>query len=176
MIDDQARNPPFGSNLTFPIEHYSRFHQTSGTTGQAHALARHTGELGLGGGVLDADFRTAGVGRTTVSSFLFRSVRFSDSGARSMRRTAWVASAIAGGGMRSTARLRTLLDNRVTAICSTPTYALHLAEVAAEENIDLSAATVRTIIVAGEPGGSIPATRSHIETAWGARTCSTITA
>jgi phenylacetate-CoA ligase len=74
---------------------------------------------------------------------------------------------IAGGGMRSTARLRTLLDNEVTTICCTPTYALHLAEIAAEEKIDLAPSAVRTIIVAGEPGGSIPATRSHIEQAWG---------
>src|SRR4029077_4455999 len=70
--------------------------------------------------------------------------------------------AIAGGGMRSTTRLRTLLDNEVTAICTTPTYALHLAEVADEEKLDLTSGNVRTIIVAGEPGGSIPATRSHI--------------
>jgi phenylacetate-CoA ligase len=69
--------------------------------------------------------------------------------------------------MRSTTRLRTLLDNEVTAVCCTPTYALHLAEVAAEEKIDLTAGKVRTIIVAGEPGGSIPATRSHIEQLWG---------
>jgi phenylacetate-CoA ligase len=47
---------------------------------------------------------------------------------------------------------------------------MHLAEVAAEESIDLSASKVKTIIVAGEPGGSIPATRSHIERLWpGAR-------
>jgi phenylacetate-CoA ligase len=44
---------------------------------------------------------------------------------------------------------------------------LHLAEVAAEEKIDLAAGSVRAIIVAGEPGGSIPATRSHIEQLWG---------
>ena len=51
-------------------------------------------------------------------------------------------------------------------LCTTPTYALHLAEVAAEEKIDLSAGNVSTIIVAGEPGGSIPATRAHIEQLW----------
>src|SRR4029079_3574313 len=26
--------PPFGTNLTYPIERYARLHQTSGTTGQ----------------------------------------------------------------------------------------------------------------------------------------------
>src|SRR5262249_16349974 len=34
LIDDQTANPPFGSNLTYAVEEYSRFHQTSGTTGK----------------------------------------------------------------------------------------------------------------------------------------------
>jgi len=72
--------------------------------------------------------------------------------------------------MRSAGRLRTILDNGVTILCATPSYAIRLAEVASEEGIDLSAAQVRRIIVAGEPGGSIPATRALIESRWcGAR-------
>ena len=39
----------------------------------------------------------------------------------------------------------------------------------AEEGIDLPASSVRALILAGEPGGSIPATRGRIEAAWGAR-------
>src|SRR5262249_44096806 len=35
--------------------------------------------------------------------------------------------------------------------------------------IDLAGSPVRALIVAGEPGGSIPETRSRIEAAWGAR-------
>src|SRR2546427_4772341 len=31
---DQTEHPPFGSNLTYPIERYVRLHQTSGTTGR----------------------------------------------------------------------------------------------------------------------------------------------
>src|ERR1051325_6529226 len=34
LIEDQKQHRPFGSNLTFPVEEYSRFHQTSGTSGQ----------------------------------------------------------------------------------------------------------------------------------------------
>src|SRR5262249_40288293 len=62
-----------------------------------------------------------------------------------------------------------LLDNEVTVVLCTPTYALRLAEVARDEQIDLAASSVRALIVAGEPGGSIPATRQRIESAWGAR-------
>jgi phenylacetate-CoA ligase len=77
---------------------------------------------------------------------------------------------IPGGGMRSPARLRSILDNEVTVICITPSYAVHLAEIARAEAIELSLSRVRRIIVAGEPGGSIPATRALIEKLWlGAR-------
>ena len=51
----------------------------------------------------------------------------------------------------------------------TPTYALRLAEVAAEHKINLAQLAVEKIIVAGEPGGSVPAMRERIEAAWGAR-------
>ena len=33
LVEDQRRAPPYGGNLTFPIGHYTRCHQTSGTTG-----------------------------------------------------------------------------------------------------------------------------------------------
>src|SRR5205823_10408749 len=52
----------------------------------------------------------------------------------------------------------------------TPTYAMRLAEVAAEEKIQLSSLQVRTLIVAGEPGGSLPAVRARLTERWrGAR-------
>ena len=57
----------------------------------------------------------------------------------------------------------------MTTLLCTPTYALRLAEVAAEHKINLHTLTVEKIIVAGEPGGSVPATRERIESAWGAR-------
>jgi phenylacetate-CoA ligase len=78
-----------------------------------------------------------------------------------------------GGGMSSAARLRFLLDNEATVVFCTPTYALRLAEVAEANGIRLASTTpgykVRALIVAGEPGGSIPGTRSRIEQAWQAR-------
>jgi phenylacetate-CoA ligase len=44
-----------------------------------------------------------------------------------------------------------------------------MAQTAAAEGIDIAASAVRALIVAGEPGGNIPATRERIETAWNAR-------
>jgi phenylacetate-CoA ligase len=73
------------------------------------------------------------------------------------------------GGLSSFARLRMLIDNRATVVLCTPTYALHLAQVAREQGTDLRESAVRKLIVAGEPGGSIPATRQRIEESWNAR-------
>jgi phenylacetate-CoA ligase len=73
------------------------------------------------------------------------------------------------GGMTTSARLRYLLDHRITIVLCTPTYALHLAEEALQESVSLAESSVRGLIVAGEPGGLIPATRLRIESAWGAR-------
>jgi phenylacetate-CoA ligase len=58
-----------------------------------------------------------------------------------------------------------------TTVCCTPTYALRLAEVAEATRAGgwLAALGVKVLIVAGEPGGSIPATRRLIERRWGAR-------
>ena len=75
-----------------------------------------------------------------------------------------------GGGMSSVARVQAILDHRATVLCCTPTYALHLGEVAAKEGMDLNTSAVRTILVAGEPGGSLPAFRERLAAVWpGAR-------
>jgi phenylacetate-CoA ligase len=34
LIADQRAHPPYGTNLTYPLGHYTRLHQTSGTSGE----------------------------------------------------------------------------------------------------------------------------------------------
>src|SRR5258708_2059560 len=34
LLASQAREPPYGDLLTYPVERYSRLHQTSGTSGR----------------------------------------------------------------------------------------------------------------------------------------------
>lgn len=56
-----------------------------------------------------------------------------------------------------------------TVTWTTPSYAWHLGETAKAQGIDPARdLAIRKIIVAGEPGGSIPATREAIERLWGA--------
>ena len=69
------------------------------------------------------------------------------------------AHCIPAGGMSSQARLAMIDTLQPTVVCCTPTYALRLLEAAGEMRGgggDLSASSVRMLIVAGEAGGSIP--------------------
>src|SRR5216684_4380838 len=79
------------------------------------------------------------------------------------------ALAIPGGGQDTAQRLAAMESLGATAVCCTPSYALHLAEAARERGIALERLGVRTTVHAGEPGAGIPAVRARIEAAWGAR-------
>jgi phenylacetate-CoA ligase len=170
LATDQAENPPYGTNLTFSTDRYCRLHQTSGTSSGRPLRwldTRESWESLLS--CWQAIFARLDLRPSDVFFFPFSFGPFLGFW------TAFEAAARAGylvlpgGGLTSTARLRFLLEHKATIVCCTPTYALHLAELAAEEGIDLAHSPVRMLIVAGEPGGSIPATRNRIEAVWGAR-------
>ena len=76
--------------------------------------------------------------------------------------------AIPAGGLSSANRLRMMERLRPEVLCCTPTYGLRLAEVGAECGIETRELGVKKLIVAGEPGGSLPAVRARLEAAWNA--------
>jgi phenylacetate-CoA ligase len=171
LIDDQRAHPPYGSNLTCPLERYTRFCQTSATTTGTPMRWLDTPESWdwmIGNWVRVYQTADIGAGDRIFFAFSFGPFLGFWVGFEAAARIGCMA--IPGGGMRSAARLRTIVETSTTVLCCTPTYAIRLAEVAGEEGIDLAACKVRTLIVAGEPGGSVPATRSYISKLWrGAR-------
>ena len=170
LAADAALNPPYGTNLTFPLDHYSRFHQTSGTTGQPLRwldTAESWDAMVMGWTRVFAAAEVKASDRVlfafTFGPFLGFWMAF-----EAAQRLGCLA--LPGGGLSSASRLQMILDNGVTVLCCTPTYAARLAEVAEAENIDLRAAKVRRLLVAGEPGGSIPPIRARLSRLWnGAR-------
>lgn len=172
LVADQQANGPHGSNLTFPAEHYTRFHQTSGTAGAPLRWLDTPESWSLMTDSWSEVFRAAGVNRADRVFFAFSFGPFLGFWLAFESAARLGCLCLPGGGLGSAARARMIVDNAATVLCCTPTYALRLAEVAAQEGIDLQRSKVRRIIVAGEPGGSVPATRSRIEQAWpGARVC-----
>ena len=167
LVEDQRRCPPYGTNLTYPIEQYTRYNQTSATTGTP---LRWLDTPESWQGLLDnwkQVFAAAGVGAADRVMFTFSFGPFLGFWTAFEAATQVGCLCLPGGGLGSPARLRMILDNRATALCCTPTYALRLAEVAQEQRIDLADSAVKVIIVAGESGGSVPATRERISRGWG---------
>lgn len=168
LVEDQRRHPPYGSNLTFPLERYVRLHQTSGSTGEPLRWLDTVESWRWVYGCWSRVFEACGLEASDRIFFPFSFGPFL--GFWAAFDAAWTAGylALPGGGVSSLGRLRVMLDNRSTVVCCTPTYAIRLAEIAAEEGLDLVSSEVSKVIVAGEPGGSLPAVRSRIAELWGA--------
>ncbi len=169
LAADQVANPPFGSNLTFPVERYSRLHQTSGTTGSPLRWLDTPESWDWLMQCWRQLFDMMGLRPTDRLFFPFSFGPFLGFWAGFDGANRHGHLCLAAGGMSSIARLQFLRETGATVVCCTPTYALRLAEVAVQEGVDLKATAVRAILVAGEAGGNIPATRELISNAWGAR-------
>lgn len=170
FVEDQTQNPPYGTNLTYPLTRFSRLHQTSGTTtGQPMRWLDTPASWNWFMHCWAEIFRLIELQPEDRLAFPFSFGPFIGFWAGFEGANRLGNLCLSGGGMSSQARLKLIEDNQATFVCCTPTYALRLAEVAAEMGFDLAGSSVRGLVVAGEPGGSIPATRSRIETAWGAR-------
>ncbi len=164
-----ADGETFAVNRTYPVDHYVRFFQTSGTRGRPLAVLDTAEDwewwLECWQYVLDA----AGVSAKDRVLLAFSFGPFvgfwSAFDALVLRR----ALVLPGGGLNSLGRIDLIRRTQATAVFCTPSYALRLAHVAAEHKINLAHLSVEKLIVAGEPGGSVPAIRERIEREWGAR-------
>ena len=169
LADDQLDHPPYGTNLTYPLDSYTKLHQTSGTTGKAPLRvldtptswewwARCWGHV----------YRGAGIGRGDRIFFAFSFGPFIGFWAAYEGSRTVGAMSIPGGGMQTEQRLQAMLDNAATVLCCTPTYALRMADAAERLGIDLAQSSIRATVHAGEPGASVPSVRARIEAAYGA--------
>ncbi len=173
-LDNQRQNPLYGDNLAAPTSLAMRSHQTSGTSGRT--------PLRVLDGIKDWNwvaemwaygFYAAGVRRDDIVYFCFGYGTFIGFWGAHYCSEKLGATVIASGGQTSEGRIKQILDLGATTVCATPTYALRLAEVARTMNVDLAASQVNKVILSGEPGGSLPATRRIIEEAWGAEVMDT---
>jgi phenylacetate-CoA ligase len=171
LVADQQAAPPWGTALTEPLQHYTRYCQTSSTTGRPMRWLDTNESWQWMLECWKVVYRAGGVSAGDRVFFPFSFGPFL--GFWAGFEAAWQVGlhAVPGGGMSSQMRLGLIEAVAPTVLCCTPTYALRLAEVAAarEGARPLAESSVRLLVVAGEPGGSIPSTRARIEQAWGAR-------
>ena len=170
LVADQELHPLFGTNMTYPINEYIRLHQTSGTTGRPLKILDTQESWDWWAECWTSVYQSAGVSRDDIVFLAFSFGPFigfwsAYEGAKRLG-----ALTVPGGGMDSLQRLRAMQEIDATVLVCTPSYALHLAEVAQEHGLDMRLSSVRITIHAGEPGASIPSTRDRIQNAWNART------
>ena len=169
LVDDQADNPPYGTNLTFEHDAYTRIHATSGTTGRRLTCLDTNESWAWFTFCWQEIYRAIGINREDRIFAAFGFGPFVGFWAGFEAAQQIGALAIPGGAQSSEQRLHWLLEAQATVLLSTPTYALRLIEVAREKGIDLRASAIRNTIHAGEPGANVPSIREQIESAWGAR-------
>jgi phenylacetate-CoA ligase len=159
---------PIGKHLAAPMNDVVRVYSTSGTTGTPSYIpltaedlrnwidisTRSYGATGLAAGERMVTTYNAGpfVAGVTLDAF------------------ARIGVCHIPVGAGNTERLMTAVQLlQPTALGCTPSYAMYLAEWAAERGLDVSSSSVNKILVAGEPGGGEPEMRRRIEEAWNAR-------
>jgi len=169
-MQGQIDNPPYGPILAAPREIAIRYHMTSGTTGRTPIR------------VLDSMKDWEWIAEMWCYGFWGFGIRPQDTVFFAFSYGTFVGFwgahyacekigclVLPGGNMTTEGRVKQIVDMGATVVCSTPTYALRMAQEAQALGIDLATGPVERLILSGEPAGSIPATKQLIEEQWGAK-------
>ncbi len=168
LVASQAEHG-LSQHHTYAKEDYKRVHRTSGTHGSPLIILDTAADWQWWSDAWQHVLRAADVNEhdRVFMAFSFGPfIGFWSAYEACVQRGAQL---IPGGGLSSLARLEFMRQTLPTVVACTPSYALQLAGIAHEHHFPLSDLPVRRLLVAGEPGGSIPAVRERIESAWHAQ-------
>lgn len=76
---------------------------------------------------------------------------------------------IPGGSLDTTRRAMFINTFQPTILCATPSYAFYLGNKMLDMGQNPQDSTITKLLVGGEPGASVPATKQRLETLWGAQ-------
>ena len=159
---------PVGDHLCAEPEEIVRIYSTSGTTGTPSYIPLTAGDLDNWVTGSARSYAASGVaaGERIVSTY--NAGPFAAGAALAAFDRIGLCHVPVGTGNteRLMAAIRLL---RPHAVVTTPSYAAHLVEWAAERGAELSGSSVRRVLVAGEPGGGEPAFRAMLEQGWAAK-------
>ena len=172
LRESQARAAPFGDYLCVPESEVHHIHGTSGTTGQPtmfavgredwQTIANNHARILWGMGLRPGD--------TIFIAAIFSLYLGSWGAMLGAERLGAKCFPFGAGAPGMTARAAQWLNTvKPAGFYSTPSYALHLAEVARDQGLEPRDFGLRVMFFSGEPGASIPGIRDRIEDAFGAR-------
>lgn len=168
----QTAHPPFGNYLCVPEAEVFHVHGSSGTTGRPTAFAIGRDDWDA---IANAHARIMWAmglrpGDTICVAAVFSLYMGSWGALAGAERLGAKAFPFGAGAAGMSARCAQWLDMlKPAAFYGTPTYALHLADVAKENGLNPRDFGLKVLFFSGEPGASIPGIRDRIEELYGAR-------
>ena len=151
---------PFGL-FASPMEEIVRLHASSGTTGKPIVVAYTKEDLEVWTSVMVRTLASFGLGRGDVIQNSYGYGLFTGGLGAHYGAEGLGATVIPISGGNTDRQIMVMRDFRVTAICSTPSYFLHLIERAAELGIDIRELPVKAGVFGAEPWTD--SMRRHIE-------------
>lgn len=169
-VNAVAQARPWGPFLACEQQDILRVHFSSGTTAKPSHICWTERDIQRWADLFARYFYAQGVRAGHVYQAMVGFAWFVGGMGVAMAAQRLGCALIPAGNGDSERQIQTLMDMRVDAVFATPSFAAHLAETAAKMGVDLRESNVRTVMVGGEPGGSLASTRRRIEQTWGART------
>ena len=157
---------PFGL-FASPIEEVVRLHASSGTTGKPIVVAYTREDLDVWTNVMVRSLASCGITHGDIVQNAYGYGLFTGGLGAHYGAEALGATVIPISGGNTERQIMVMKDFRVTAICCTPSYFIHLLERAGELGIDVRNLPLRTGVFGAEPWTE--SMRRHIESAGGIR-------
>lgn len=164
-----AEAPPFGSFAAVTRAEAQRVHFSSGTTGEPTPVLWSGPDLKRWADLYARYLYAQGLRRADTFHCMFGYSWFVGGLGATAAAEHLGALVIPGGSVETDRQIDTILKYRPRCVIGTPSFMAHIAEAATARGIDLRDSSVEMVCVGGEPGASIPGTRTRLEAAWGAK-------
>jgi phenylacetate-CoA ligase len=168
-VTSLSGDEPFGEFLAAAQSDVRRVHFSSGTTSSPAPVYWTQADLDRWADVYARAAYSQGVRRGDVYQCLFSFAWFVGGLGAVAGYQRLGCLCVPGGSSDSARQLETMLRMGTTAVGGTPSFLLHLAEIAEREGIDLRGRGPRILMTGGEPGAAVPGVRAALEEKWGAR-------
>ncbi len=161
--DDLRDNYPFGL-FTVPLHQVVRIHASSGTTGKPTVVGYTRRDVETWAELMARSLMAAGIGKDDIIQNAYGYGLFTGGLGVHYGAEKIGATVIPISGGQSKRQLMIMRDFQSTAITCTPSYALHLAEVAEEEGMNPKGTKLKVGVLGAEPWSE--EMRKEIENRW----------
>lgn len=150
LKQDMRDNYPYGL-FAVPLEQIVRIHASSGTTGKPTVVGYTRRDIELWSELMARSFGAAGVGRGDVIHNAYGYGLFTGGLGAHYGAEKLGAAVIPMSGGNSKKQIMIMQDFGSTVLTCTPSYSLYLAEIAAEQGVDIKNFSLRVGIMGAEP-------------------------